>query len=169
MAEEWRAIDRYQTAWAGAPYAPTFVTVDAVVVQAGHVLGIRRKHAPGRGRLALPGGFVEPHERLEDAVARELAEETQIALPAAELKRLISARQVFDDPNRSDRGRTITHGFLIEIPDHGGGLTAVEASDDAEHAFWTPVADLKPETMFEDHWDIVQELLGASRTTHARA
>lgn len=161
LADEWIAIDRYQAAWSAAPYPQTFVTVDAVVVQAGHVLGIRRKHAPGRGRVALPGGFVEPYERLEDAVARELAEETQIGLSAVELKRLIRAHRVFDEPNRSDRGRTITHGFLIEIPDGGHGLTAIEASDDAEAAFWTPIGDLQPEAMFEDHWDIVQELLGA--------
>ena len=158
LADEWRMVDGYRRAWASAPYPPTFVTVDAVVVQAGHVLVIKRKFAPGRGRLALPGGFVEPHERLEEAVVRELGEETRIDCSAAQLKRLIKRRRVFDDPNRSDRGRTITHGFLIELPG-AEQLTEVCASDDAEQAFWTPIADLDPQTMFEDHWDIVQELM----------
>jgi bifunctional NMN adenylyltransferase/nudix hydrolase len=158
LADEWRMVDGDRRAWANAPFPPTFVTVDAVVVQAGHVLVIKRKFAPGRGQLALPGGFVEPHEWLDDAVVRELDEETQIDLSAAELKRQIKRRRVFDDPNRSDRGRTITHGFLIEIPG-AERLTDVCASDDAEQAFWTPIADLDPQKMFEDHWDIVQELL----------
>ena len=167
LVEEWRVIEGYRAGWAGTPFAPVFVTVDAVVVQAGHVLLIRRKFAPGRGRLALPGGYVEPHECLEDAVVRELAEETRVALPASELKRLIGARRVYDDPYRSDRGRAITHAFLIEIPDRDAGLTAIEAGDDAEQAFWTPVDDLDPESMFEDHWDIVQDLVSGRRSNES--
>ena len=158
LAEEWRMVDAYRRSWASAPYPPIFVTVDAVVIQSGHVLVIRRKFSPGRGLLALPGGFLEPHERLQDAVVRELEEETAIDRSATELKRMITRQKVFDDPNRSDRGRTITHGFLIELPD-AEQLTNVRASDDAEQAFWTPIADLDPQMMFEDHWDIVQELL----------
>ncbi|MCI0655111.1 MAG: adenylyltransferase/cytidyltransferase family protein, partial [Methylococcaceae bacterium] len=55
-------ICRYQADWAQTPYPPTFVTVDAVVVQSGHVLVVERKAHPGQGLLALPGGFLDPQE-----------------------------------------------------------------------------------------------------------
>jgi len=60
-------VARYKSAWEAAPYVPTFVTVDAVVVQSGHVLMVERKAQPGKGLLALPGGFVDQGEKLVDA------------------------------------------------------------------------------------------------------
>ncbi|HET8729917.1 MAG TPA: bifunctional nicotinamide-nucleotide adenylyltransferase/Nudix hydroxylase [Moraxellaceae bacterium] len=152
-------VAEYRKGWAKAPYAPTFVTVDAVVVQSGHVLLVERKARPGQGLLALPGGFVDQHERLVDACLRELREETRLKVPAPVLKGSIRAQQVFDEPYRSARGRTITHAFLIEL-EPAAELPKVKGGDDARYAYWLPLADLDPARMFEDHYFIIQHLLG---------
>ncbi|MCU7843275.1 MAG: bifunctional nicotinamide-nucleotide adenylyltransferase/Nudix hydroxylase [Candidatus Thiodiazotropha sp. (ex Monitilora ramsayi)] len=159
IREEQAFVADYKAGWANAPYAPTFVTVDAVVVQSGHVLLVTRKAFPGRGQLALPGGFIQPHEQLEEAMLRELREETRLKVPAPVLKGSIRRQQVFDSPYRSTRGRTITHAFYIELsPDTS--LPKVKGGDDAKHAQWVPLASLDPRQMYEDHYDIIQEMVG---------
>ena len=108
--------------------------------------------------MALPGGFVNPKERLKDAVIRELREETRIKVPAPVLAGSITKEQIFDDPYRSARGRTITQAFLIEL--QGDKLPKVKGGDDAKSAFWVPFAEIKPEMMFEDHYHIIQAMVG---------
>ena len=152
-------IQDYKKQWQAVPYPPVFVTVDAVVIQSGHILLVKRRARPGKGLAALPGGFIGQHERLLDACMRELREETKLKIPEAVLRGSIKTRQTFDDPYRSARGRTITHAFLIELP-HEDALPKVKGSDDAEKAFWLPLADMNPEKMFEDHYFIVRHLLG---------
>jgi bifunctional NMN adenylyltransferase/nudix hydrolase len=160
IAEEIAFVQRYQQAWQAAPYAPTFVTVDAVVVQSGHVLLVERRANPGKGLWALPGGFVDHHERLQDACLRELREETRLKVPAPVLKGSISRQAVFDDPYRSARGRTITHAFLIEL-EPSSSLPKVKGGDDARSANWVPLGDLSPQDMFEDHYFVIQHMLGS--------
>lgn len=153
-------VDQYLAGWTTAPYPPTFVTVDAVVIQSGHVLLVQRRARPGRGQWALPGGFVDQYELIEDACLRELREETRLKVPEPVLRGSIKARKVYDDPYRSVRGRTVTHAFLIELrPDRF--LPVVKGGDDARAAFWKPLADIEPEYMFEDHYFIIQNLVGA--------
>lgn len=160
IAEEQVFINRYKQGWEAAPYEPMFITVDALVIQSGHILLIERKARPGKGLWALPGGFLDPHEKLADAVIRELREETRIKVPAPVLQGSIKNQQVFDDPHRSSRGRTVTHAFLIQLRDDANGLPKVKGGDDAAHAFWVPLADVQPEHMFEDHFHIIQTMLG---------
>ena len=57
VKEEHKFVRRYLSAWEAAPYAPIFVTVDAVLVQNGHVLMVERKNYPGKGLLALQEDF----------------------------------------------------------------------------------------------------------------
>ena len=152
-------IAKYRQAWSAAPYPPTFVTVDAVIVQSGHVLMVERKARPGKGLMALPGGFVDHNEKLVDACLRELREETRLKVPVPVLKGSIKAQEVFDDPHRSARGRTITHAFYIEL-EPNKALPKVKGSDDAKHAMWVPLADLDPTKIFEDHYFIVQKMTG---------
>lgn len=147
-------INKYKQAWKAAPYAPTFVTADAVVVCSGHVLMIERGAAPGFGLDALPGGFLEQHERWIDAILRELREETKLKVPEPVLRGSIRDTAIFDHPKRSARGRTITQAALIVLPD--GPLPKVKGSDDARKAKWVPLGDLRSEATFEDHLDIVE-------------
>jgi bifunctional NMN adenylyltransferase/nudix hydrolase len=151
-------LAKYWSAWDSVPYPPTFVTVDAIVVQSGHILLVERKARPGRGLLALPGGFVGSDEWLEDACIRELREETRLKVPVPVLKGSIRGRRVFDAPYRSQRGRTITHAFLIELAP-AAALPRVKGGDDARHAFWLPLGRVEPEQLFEDHYFIIQAML----------
>ena len=89
---------------------------------------------------------------------RELREETKLKVPAPVLKGSIKASHVFDAPNRSQRGRTITHAFLIELPP--GPLPVVKGGDDARKAYWKPIGDLKCEEFFDDHYHMIQYMLG---------
>jgi bifunctional NMN adenylyltransferase/nudix hydrolase len=161
IADEWRHIIDYRKTWAVAPYPPTFVTADAVVVHSGHVLLIKRRSQPGKGLWALPGGFVNQDETLLAAAIRELREETRLKLPEPVLRGALKGQAVFDDPDRSMRGRTITHAFHFDFPT--GPLPAVRGSDDAARARWLPVAEVMGMRgyLFEDHYFILERFLGA--------
>jgi bifunctional NMN adenylyltransferase/nudix hydrolase len=159
IKDEYEFIVKYKSAWANSPYPPTFVTVDAVVVQSGHILLVKRGAQPGLGQWALPGGFVNQDERIADAVIRELREETGIKVPDPVLRGSIVAREVFDDPYRSARGRTITHVSLIKLKDDLT-LPRVKGGDDAAKATWIPLTDLYASDFFEDHFAIIQNMLG---------
>jgi bifunctional NMN adenylyltransferase/nudix hydrolase len=159
LVKEFNYIEAYKDKWSVpdvVPFPATFVTVDTVVIQSGHVLLVKRKGYPGKGLWALPGGFLNQHERIEDAALRELREETVIALPKEELRKLIVDRHVFDHPDRSARGRTITHAFCLNLG--SGKLPRVKGSDDAEKAFWLPLKEVSTkENMFmEDHVHIIR-------------
>ncbi|CAO3435638.1 bifunctional nicotinamide-nucleotide adenylyltransferase/Nudix hydroxylase [Azospirillum endophyticum] len=164
LAEENAYIAKYKAGWADAPYPPTFLTADAVVILSGHVLLVERRGLPGRGLLALPGGFVGQHERIKDAMIRELREETRLKVPAGFLEGGIRASQIFDHPYRSSRGRTVTQAFLIQLKATEDGFPKVRGGDDAKSARWMPIAEINPEQMFEDHFHIIQTLIAQSST-----
>lgn len=153
-------IQTYKKQFAGLAYPPIFSTADSIVIQSGHVLMITRRSEPGKGLMALPGGFVNANtdKSVEDAALRELKEETGIKVPVPVLRGSIKANKVFDAIDRSARGRTITHAFCIQLPD--GPLPKVKGSDDAEHAKWVPFVDIKSEHCFEDHYEIIMWALG---------
>ena len=155
---EYDYIERYQQDWSVAPYPPVFVTVDNVVVHGENILLIERGDHPGKGLLAMPGGFIDQYEPLEDACIRELQEETDLIIPPAELKKLIRKKEVFDYPYRSSRGRIITHVFLIELPP-SMAAPQVRGGDDARHALWLPLTGLDPTRMLEDHLYIIRKML----------
>jgi bifunctional NMN adenylyltransferase/nudix hydrolase len=159
LQAEQEYVDDYQAQFAGSKYPPQHHTADAVDVQSGHILLVRRGARPGRGQLALPGGFVQPEETALDGAIRELHEETQLDIPAEVLRTSLSGRDLFDDPHRSSRGRTFTAAFRFDLRPQPR-LPAVCGADDAEQAFWLPLARLRSEEMFEDHYYIVQKMVG---------
>lgn len=154
-------VEQYKRQYSALPYAPVFVTVDAVVICSGHVLMVKRRAEPGKGLWAMPGGFLNgaTDRSVQDAMIRELREETGIKVPCPVLVGSIARVQVFDAIDRSARGRTITHAFKIVLPD--GSLPKVKGMDDAEKARWIPIAELDSSNMFEDHWEIIQSLIGS--------
>lgn len=151
-------------AWAAAPYPVKQYTADAVVAQSGHILLIRRGKRPGKGLLALPGGHVEEFERIRDAAVRELKEETGLAdkrgeIPRGRLDSFITGEHQFDDPYRSDFCRIITTAFLFRLPD-AKPLWTVKGGDDAASAQWYPLDELDPEEFHDDHFHIIEHMLG---------
>jgi ADP-ribose pyrophosphatase YjhB (NUDIX family) len=120
------------------------LTVDAVVRNAeGEVLLIERKHEP-RG-WALPGGFVDRGETLEQAVARELEEET--GLRATDVRQF----HTYSDPARDPRHHTVSTVFLVR------GEGALRAGDDAARARFFPLHAL-PTPLAFDHAAILADV-----------
>jgi bifunctional NMN adenylyltransferase/nudix hydrolase len=164
LREELMSLDQSRATYGNGP----FVTVDAVVTVGDRLLLIQRGRPPGKGLWALPGGFLDGSERLLTAAIRELKEETLMARSDAELRRSLRDVAVFDHPQRSQRGRTITHAhyFVLE-PDEASRasdtkrLPSVEGADDAQAARWVKIADLPSmaSELFEDHFQIIDHFL----------
>lgn len=159
LCAEYQMVKKYKEAWKAAPFPPTFVTVDAVVVQSGHILLVERKEMPGQGLWALPGGFLNQEETMLNGAIRELKEETKIKVPVPVLKGSIKSSKTFDAPNRSTRGRTITQAFFIDLG--VGELPKVKGSDDAKRAFWAPLNEISKhrEKLFEDHAFVIDHFV----------
>jgi bifunctional NMN adenylyltransferase/nudix hydrolase len=153
-------VDKYKRQWESAPYPPTFMTADALVVQSGYILLVERRSMPGQGLWALPGGFLNPKETLFDACIRELREETRLKVPEPVLRGSCHSQHTFDDPYRSARGRTITQAFYFQLKNDPKGLSKVKGGDDAATAFWLPLAELDATMMFEDHYAIITKMVG---------
>jgi bifunctional NMN adenylyltransferase/nudix hydrolase len=162
LLREYEFIQKYRKAWEAAPYAPTFLTVDSVVVQSGHVLVVERAAQPGKGLWALPGGFVEQDEKLVDAAVRELCEETKISLSKAQLYGSISSKEIFDLPDRSLRGRTVTTAFLFKLADDKELPKVKPQAGEVRKVMWLPIAtaNKNPTKWFEDHHAILNTMLG---------
>lgn len=159
LATEYSQIMEYRKSWASAPYEPTFVTTDAVLTQSGHILLIKRGGFPFKNCWALPGGYLAQGQFIADNMIKELREETCIKVPEKVLRGSIKNVQIFDHPDRDPRGRTITHGFHIDLGFPNEKLPRVKGADDAVHAEWVPLGELKREMFAFDHWHIIQRFI----------
>jgi 8-oxo-dGTP diphosphatase len=123
------------------------LAADCVVFNdAGHLLLIRRKNPPFEGRYALPGGFVDYGERMEDAALRELAEETGIK------GRVIRLIGVYSRPDRDPRGHCVSAAYLV-----AAGAQQPTAGDDAAAAKF--VENYRALRLAFDHDEIVADAL----------
>ena len=156
MVNEYEFIKEYDP----SKYPRIEHTIDAVVIQSGHILLIQRGEQPGKGLWALPGGFLENTETLLDGMIRELREETKLKIPEPVLRGSIVKVDTFDAVKRSSRGRVLTTAYLIQLDDNQV-LPKVKASSDAKHAEWILLSKFydMPEQMFEDHYHIGRKLL----------
>lgn len=149
------AIEESRKIWGSGP----FITVDAVVRASNQILLIRRGRAPGKGLWALPGGFLDGRERVLQGAIRELREETGFALLNSTLEGALAGVAVFDHPDRSLRGRTITHAHYFDLKE--ARPPEVAGADDAADARWIPISELKAMEgeFFEDHFNILDHFL----------
>ena len=132
-------------------YPRPTVTADVAVLRltaVPEILLVRRSKPPFKSSWALPGGFMEMEETLEQAARRELLEETGIT--AGELIRF----DTYDAPGRDPRGRTITQVFVMIWNEEMG--TPVAGSDAKELA-WFVLTSL-PELAF-DHSLIIRDVI----------
>jgi 8-oxo-dGTP diphosphatase len=126
------------------PKTPPLATDCVVIDAARRLLLIRRGRPPFKGKYALPGGFVDVGESVEDACRRELLEETGLKVRRLELI------GVYSDPGRDPRGHTCSVAFLARV----ARLTA-RAGDDAAATEWVALS-AKPDLAF-DHAKIVSD------------
>jgi 8-oxo-dGTP diphosphatase len=119
--------------------------VDVIIPSERGVVLIRRGNEPFEGRWALPGGFVEVGETVEEAAYREAAEETGLAV---EVARLVG---VYSDPERDPRGHNVSVAFLARVL--SGYLVA--ATDASEVA----VLDPSSVELAFDHHKIIEDAL----------
>ena len=159
LRAEWRLLRDEKAKWAGAPYPPVFVTVDAVVRCANHVLLIQRGKAPGKGLYAVPGGFIEQRETVYQSCLRELEEETHLTLLDLTMRASLVDVAVFDHPDRSQRGRVITHAHYFDLGERE--LPEVQADDDAQSVEWMPIARLATmeDRFHDDHFHMLDHFL----------
>lgn len=158
LAKEYAEILREKKLASAYPYPLTYTTSDAVVIWRNKILLVRRGGLIGNGLWALPGGFIgADNETCYNAAKREAAEETGCELRDEWC--LTPDGMVFDCPTRSLRGRTISHGYLFQIPDDvtPGVITGM---DDAAYACWYPFGEIPgiEHMLFEDHIDIIRRL-----------
>jgi bifunctional NMN adenylyltransferase/nudix hydrolase len=159
LVSEYNYNLKYKELWKNVPYPVTFVTTDVIFLCSGHILMGKRKLNPGKGLLALPGGFIGQNEYIIDSAIRELKEETNIKVNVKVLKASVKKTKVFDKPDRSTRGRTITHAFFIEY--NSNTFPKIKAGDDLEEVFWIPLNQIKimTEDIFEDHAHIIDNFI----------
>ena len=161
LQTEYNHIIKYRQQFEDYPYPPIFHTVDNVVLYNGYILLVRRGAAPGKGLWALPGGFLNANEWTFQAAMRELKEETGLK---AKPEWYNPSGVIFDHPQRSLRGRTITTAFLCIVPSRFDAPT-VKGMDDADKASWFPLDQVlgdnpqMSDVMFEDHIDIIREMV----------
>lgn len=160
MVEEYRIIKKYQDSWKSAPYAPTFVTTDAVVICNGHILMVKRGASPGIGQLALPGGFLEPNIKIFDNCIKELYEETNIGIPEKVMRGSVVSSEVFDHPLRSTRGRTITHAYVFNLVGENRLPKIKGCPTETVGCRWVSFAEIRENAhmIFEDHASIIETL-----------
>ncbi len=131
-----------------------YVTVDAVLIDKGKILLVKRKNIPFIGYWALPGGFVKRGEKLKEAIKREVLEETGLkAIP----HKIIG---IYDDPKREPvRGHVITVGFLCTSK---GGKLKPQFEEVKETRFF-PVQEIRKLRIAFDHRKIINDALKQSR------
>ncbi len=102
------------------------VGVGAVVVRGGRALIIKRAHEPRRGEWSLPGGLLELGESLQDAVRREIKEETSLDVSVGPIL------ETFDRVHRDEAGRIRYHFVIVDFvcwADEGEAMPGSDADD----------------------------------------
>ncbi len=120
------------------------LTVDGIIINNDKILLIKRKNDPFKDKWALPGGYVEYGETVENAVVREIHEETNLSV---EIKELLG---VYSSPDRDPRGHTVTIAFILNVKNGD-----VKGGDDAVDAKFFKIQDL-PDLSF-DHDKIIED------------
>jgi ADP-ribose pyrophosphatase YjhB (NUDIX family) len=111
------------------------VGVGAVVVRDGKSLVIKRAHEPRKGEWSLPGGLLELGESLQDAVRREIKEETSLDIDVGPII------ETFDRVHHDDQGKIRYHFVIVDFLCWASGGDAVPGSD-AEAVAWVTAAEI---------------------------
>jgi 8-oxo-dGTP diphosphatase len=127
-------------------YSNPTPTVDVILQRDSNVLMIRRKNDPFKNYLALPGGFVNEGETIEEAMKREALEETSLEVEPIEIL------GAYSDPKRDPRKHIVTVVFVGIIV---GGNS--KAGDDAAEVEWIKLIDIQKQQIAFDHAQILRD------------
>ena len=126
--------------------------VAALILKGREVLLVVRGKAPAHGLWGLPGGAVEVGETLEEAVVREVLEETSVVVKPVELL------TVFNPINKDDEGKVRSHFILFEfLCEYVSGK--VVAGDDAPDARWVSIDNLDSVNIMQFTRDFIEKVL----------
>ena len=130
-------------------YGRIDVAADALILVGESVVLIKRKNEPYRGMYALPGGFLEVGETLEECVLREVKEEAGLDC------RIEGLVGVFSDIDRDPRGRTVSAAYLLRpVSDD---ITPA-AGDDAAEIKLVPLSEIEGIKLAFDHAHIIKRV-----------
>lgn len=126
-----------------------FLTVDVVVFNENRneILLIKRKNNPFKDCWALPGGFVDENEDLEEAAKRELKEETNVTVSE------VIQIGAFGKPGRDPRGHMVSIAFSAQLTSQQN----IKPLDDAKEVKWFFINNL-PDLAF-DHEEIINKII----------
>ena len=122
-------------------------TVDIIIQKDSRILLVKRKNEPFKDYFALPGGFVNEGERVEEAAEREAKEETSLDIE------LIDILGVYSDPNRDPRGHIMSTVFIGKISQNSEAL----AQDDAAAIDWIDLQKVEKINLAFDHEKIISD------------
>lgn len=162
--DDFKYYEKEKVTFGNYPFPETlnFNCADAIIECQGHVLLIRRKHAPGAGAWALPGGFKNRDESFLDCAIRELQEETNVRVPEKVLRGSIVKTQLFDSPSRSFGIPRNTLAVYMRVnPNPDGSLPRANGADDAAECQWFPITQvLNTLELYDDHAAIISTVTG---------
>lgn len=128
-------------------YKNPSLTVDTIIFdESENIILIKRKNSPYKDHWALPGGFVEYGETVENAAIRETKEETNIDITLTNLV------NVYSKPDRDPRGHTVTVAYTAK-----GDFNQMKAADDACDIQIFSKSDLKKIDLAFDHAKIIED------------
>lgn len=128
---------------------PVQLTADIIIrLDNGKIVLVKRRNPPFEGRWALPGGMMDPGERIEETALREAREETGLTV---RLQRIVG---VYSAPGRDPRGRYVSVAYAA-VPEGGSLEAASDASD---------IGAFDPDKLPEAAFDHAQILLDYFRT-----
>jgi len=123
-------------------------TVDAIIQKSSSLLLVKRKNHPFKNQFALPGGFVNEGETIENAIVREVYEETSLEVHP------IDILGVYSDPTRDPRGHIMSVVFIVLVI---RGIPT--AGDDAHEISWIPINKIDEIEIAFDHKLLIRDYL----------
>lgn len=129
-------------------YKNPIPTVDAIIQKSNSILLVKRSKDPYKNQFALPGGFVNEGETIEEAIKREVYEETSLEVHP------IDILGVYSDPKRDPRGHIMTVVFIVLIVRGNPS-----AGDDAKEISWIPIEKISDIKIAFDHKLVIHDYL----------
>ena len=129
-------------------YKNPIPTVDAIIQRNSSILLVKRRRDPYKNCFALPGGFVNEGETIEEAIIREVYEETSLEVYP------IDILGVYSDPKRDPRGHMLTVVFIVLIVKGNSS-----AGDDAQEISWIPINKINEIEIAFDHKLLIEDFL----------